>query len=203
MLHDGIIQPSHSPWTTPMVLVPKKNGTLRICIDYCKLNAVTRPDPFPIPRIDDLLDGMSSAKFITTLDLARGYWQVSMDPASRERTAFSTDFVKYEFRVMPFGLVGAPTTFQRLMNELFVDLYGMVAAYMDDLAIYSMTLEDHIAHLRETVGKLPATVNNFLSAWTVPRHSSLICSLSSTNPRPSPIAVYSFASSCYSFRDVQ
>ncbi len=99
MLHNGIIQPSHSPWTTPMVLVPKKNGTLRICIDYCKLNAVTRPDPFPIPRIDDLLDGMSSAKFITTLDLARGYWQVPMDPASREKTAFSTDFRKYEFRV--------------------------------------------------------------------------------------------------------
>ena len=74
MLHGGIIQPIHSPWATPMVLVPKKNGTLRICIDYRKLNAVTRPDPFPIPRKDDLLDGMSSAKFITTLDLTRGYW---------------------------------------------------------------------------------------------------------------------------------
>ena len=70
----------------------KKNGTLRICIDCLKLNAVTRPDPFPIPRTDDLLDGMSPAKFISTLDLARGYWQVSMDPASREKTAFSTDF---------------------------------------------------------------------------------------------------------------
>ena len=117
MLHGGIVQPSHSPWVAPMVLVPKKNGTLRICIDYRKLNAVTRPDPFPIPRIDDLLDGMSSAKFIATLDLARGYWQVPMDPASREKTAFSTDFGKYEFRVMQFGLVGAPAIFQRLMNE--------------------------------------------------------------------------------------
>ena len=73
MLHDGIIQPSHSPWAAPMVLVPKKNGTLRIYIDYRKLNAVTRPDPFPIPRIDDLLDGISSAKFITTVNLASGY----------------------------------------------------------------------------------------------------------------------------------
>ena len=137
-----------------MVLVPKKNGTLRICIDYRKLNAVTRPDPFPIPRIDDLLDGRSSAKFITTLDLARGYWQVPMDPASREKTPFSTDFGKYEFRVMPFGLVGAPATFQRLMNELFGDRHGKVATYMDDLAIYSMTWEDHIAHLRETLKRL-------------------------------------------------
>ena len=154
MLHDDIIQPSHSPWATPMVLVPKKNGTLRICIDYRKLNAVTRPDPFPIPRIGDLLDGMSSAKFIRTLDLARGYWQVPMDPASREKTAFSMDFGKYEFRVMPFGLVGASATFQRLMNELFGDLHGKVAAYMDDLAIYSTTWEDHIANLRETLKRL-------------------------------------------------
>ena len=145
---------SASPWAAPMVLVPKKNGTLRICIDYRKLNAVTRPDPFPIPRIDDLLDGMSSAKCITTLGLARGYWKVPRDPASREKTAFSTDFGKYEFRVMPFGLVGAPATFQRLMNELFGDLHGKVAAYMNDLAIYSMTWEDHIAHLRETLKRL-------------------------------------------------
>ena len=77
-----------------------------------------------------------------------------MDPASREKTAFSTDFGKYEFRVMPFGLVGAPATFQRLMNELFGDLHGKVAAYMDDLAIYSTTWEDHIAHLRETLKRL-------------------------------------------------
>ena len=135
----------------------KKNGTLRICIDYRKLNVVTRPDPFPIPRIDDLLDGMSSAKFITTLDLARRYWQVPMDPASREKSAFSTDFGKYEFWVMPFGLVGAPATFQRLMNELFEDLHGKVAAYMDDLAVYSMTWEDHIAHLRVTLKRLAET----------------------------------------------
>ena len=139
ILHDGTIQPSHSPWAAPMVLVPKKNGTLRICIDYRKLNAVTRPDPFPISRIDDLLDGMSSAKFITTLDLARRYWQVLVDPASREKTAFSTNFGKYEFWIMPFGMVGVPATFQRLMNELFGDLHGKVAAYMDDLAIYSTT----------------------------------------------------------------
>ena len=98
---------------------------------------------------------MLSAKFITTLDLAKGYWQVPMDPASREKTAFSTDFGKYEFRVMPFGLVGAPATFQRLVNKLFGDLHGKVAAYMDDLAIYSTTWEDHIAHPRETLKRLP------------------------------------------------
>ena len=121
MLHDGITQPSHSPWATPMLLVPKKNGTLRICIDYRKLIEVTRPDPFPIPKIDDLLDWMSSAKFITTFNLARGYWQVPIDPASREKTTFSMDFEKYEFRVMPFGLVGAPATFQRLMMDICME----------------------------------------------------------------------------------
>ena len=143
MLREGIIQPSHGPWAAPIILVPKKDGSLRICVDYRKLNVVTTPDPFPIPRVEDLLDGMSSAKFITILDLARGYWQVPMEPASRVKTAFSTDFGKYEFMVMPFGLVGVPATFQRPMNELFGDLHGKVAVYMDDLAIYSETWEDH------------------------------------------------------------
>ena len=144
MLREGIIQPSHGPWAAPIILVKKKDGSLRICVDYCKLNVVTTPDPFPIPRVEDLLDGMSSAKFITILDLASGYWQVPMEPASRVKTAFSTDFGKYEFMVMPFGVVGAPATFQRLMNELFGDLHGKVAVYMDDLAIYSETWEDHL-----------------------------------------------------------
>ena len=154
MLRKGIIQPSHSPWAAPIILVPKKDGSLRICVDYRKLNAATSPDPFPIPRVEDLLDGMSSAKFITILDLARGYWQVPMEPASRGKTAFSTDFGKYEFMVMPFGLVGAPATFQRLMNELFGDLHGKVAVYMDDLAIYSETWEDHLLQLPEVLKRL-------------------------------------------------
>ena len=154
MLKGGIIQPSHSSWAAPIVLVPKKDGSLRICVDYCKFNVVTTPDPFPIPRVEDLLNGMSSAKFITILDLARGYWQVPMEPASRAKTAFSTDFGKYEFMVMPFGLVGVPATFQRHMNELFGDLHGKVAVYMDDLAIYSETWEDHLLQLQEIVKRL-------------------------------------------------
>ena len=125
----------------------KKDGSLRICVDYRKLNTVTTPDPFPIPRVEDLLDGMSSAKFIMILDLARGYWQVPMEPASLAKTAFSTDFGEYEFMVMAFGLVGAPATFQRLTNELFSDLHGKVVVYMDDLAIYSETWEDHLLQL--------------------------------------------------------
>ena len=154
MLREGIIQPSHSPWAAPIVLVPKKDGSLRICVDYRKLNAVTTPDSFPNPRVEDLLDGMSSAKFITILDLARGYWQVPMEPASRVKTALSTDFGKYEFMVMPFRLVGAPATFQRLMYELFGDLHGKVAVYMDDLAIYSETWEDHLLQLCEVLKRL-------------------------------------------------
>ena len=130
------------------------DGSLRICIDYRKLNAVTTPNHFAIPRVEDLLDGMSSAKFMTILDLARGYWQVLMESASRAKTAFSTDFGKYEFIVMPFGLVRAPATFQRLMNVLFGDLHGKVAVYMDDLAIYSEMWEDHLLKLREVLKRL-------------------------------------------------
>ena len=94
--------------------------------------------------MENLLDGMSSAKLITILDLVRGYWQVPMEPASQAKIAFSTDFGKYKFMVMPFGLVGAPAAFQRLLNKFFGNLHGKVAVYMDDLAIYSETWEDNL-----------------------------------------------------------
>ena len=159
MQDDGVIQPSESPWASPMVLVRKKNGKLRICVDYRHLNSVTKLDAYPIPRIDDLLDQLGSAKYFTTLDLASGYWQICVANDSIEKTAFTTPQGLFEFRVMPFGLTNAPAVFQRLMSRV---LHGLnppdgsdfVAIYIDDVLIFSKTLEDHLQHIEQVLDRL-------------------------------------------------
>lgn len=116
-----IIEPFSSPlpeWNNPIVLVPKKDGTLRFCLDFRKLNAVSKFDPYPMPRVDDLIEKPGSAKFLTTLDLCKGYWQIPLSSDSRELTAFKTPFGHYHFRVLPFGLHGAPATFQRMIDQI-------------------------------------------------------------------------------------
>ena len=116
MLTHGIIQRFNSPWANPIVLVRKKDGTLRFCVDYQGLNSVTKPVRFPFPRIDDMLDQLGEAQYFTTFDLAAGYWQVRISNASREKTAFVTQQGLFEFRVMLLGLTNAPVVFQRLME---------------------------------------------------------------------------------------
>ena len=116
MIDNGLIRPSDSPWTSPVVLVKKKNGKLRFCVDYRKLNAITKKDAYPLPRIDEMLNALSGSQWFSTLDLASGYWQVAMHSNDREKTAFVTRYGTYEFIVMPFGLCNAPATFQRLMD---------------------------------------------------------------------------------------
>ena len=116
MLNRGIIQPSTSPWASPIILVKKKDGTDRFVVDCRRFNSVTRKDSYPLPRIDDALDALNGTKYFSSLDLTAGFWQVTMEPESREHIAFITYGGLYEFLVMPFGLTGAPSTYQRLME---------------------------------------------------------------------------------------
>ena len=114
MLAHNVIQPSMSPWVSPIVIVRKKDGSARFCVDYRKLNAITRKDA--LPRIDNTLDTLSGSQWFSTLDLLSGYWQVEVAEGDRDKTAFATQSGLFEFKVMPFGLCNAPATFQRLMD---------------------------------------------------------------------------------------
>ena len=118
MLASGIIQPSTSPWASPIVLVEKKDGGLCFCVDFCKLNQVARFDAYPMPLIKEFFESVGSAAVLTTLDLASGYWQIPMAPESQDKTAFTTPFGLFKFEVMPFGLHSAPATFQRMINHV-------------------------------------------------------------------------------------
>ena len=155
----GVIQTSKSPWSSPVVLVRKRDGTLRFCVDYRALNSVTKPDLFPLPRIDDLLDQLGRSRYFTTLDLAAGYWQIKVHSDSQEKTAFITHQGLYEFRVMPFGVMNAPAVFQRLMQRVLAGLKTerdkeFVSVYLDDVIIFSESLNDHVEHLRMVFSRL-------------------------------------------------
>ena len=155
----NVIQPSNSPWASPVVLVRKKDGTLRFCVDYRGLNSVTKLDQFPLPRIDDLLDQLGRSRYFTTLDLASGYWQIRVDKPSREKMAFITHHGLFEFCVMPFGLTNAPAVFQRLMQKVLSDLKtddgrDFAEVYIDDVLIFSETLEEHLQHIRLVLERL-------------------------------------------------
>ena len=155
ILRMGVIQPSKSEWCSPVVLVPKKDGSTRLfCIDFRKLNGVAKFDAYPTPRIDDLLNSLGEVKFISSLDLTRGYWQVPLSSESRPKTAFCTPTGLFEFVVMPFGLSGAPATFQRMMNQLLVGREEFALAYLDDLVIFSKTWNEQLEHVRVVLQQL-------------------------------------------------
>ena len=153
MLEQKVIEPSSSPWASPIVLVQKKDGGVRFCVDYRKLNRITKLDEFPLPRIDDTLDRLAGACYFSTLDLASGYWQVEMDSPSKEKTAFTTYSGLYQFREMPFGLVNAPATFQRLMEVVLSGLARTVCVvYLDDILVFGRSLSEHNANLTSSSG---------------------------------------------------
>ena len=155
MCENNIAQPSTSPWGSPVVLVKKKDGTMRFCVDYRKLNAVTKKDSFPLPLISEVLDSLNETKFFSTLDLKSGYWQIELDPVTQEKTAFVTHNGLFEFSVLPFGLTNSPASFQRLMGHILRGLeYKCALIYIDDIIIFSKTIDDHLKHLEEVFLRL-------------------------------------------------
>ena len=155
MLHANVIRPSSSPWSSPVVLVRKPDGSWRFCIDYRRLNDITISDRYPLPRIDDILDRLGGRSIFSTLDMASGYWQVPMDPHDIPKTAFSTPSGHYEFTTMPFGLKNAPATFQRTMDVLLSGLTGQACwVYLDDIIVASRTWESHLNDLAAVFGRI-------------------------------------------------
>ena len=148
MEYRGIVQPSSSPWVSPVILVPKKDGKVRFCVDYRRLNAATKKDVYPLPRIKDIPDTLGQTQYFTTLDLTAGYWQIPLDPTSHSKSAFTTHCDVHEFTRMPFGLCNGPVTFQRLMQTLLAGLeWKSCFVYIDNNLVCSQTLEDHIRDL--------------------------------------------------------
>ena len=155
LLDKEYIRPSASPWGSPVLFVKKKDGSMRMCIDYRSLNAVTVKNKYPLPRIDDLLDQLRKAKFFSKIDLRSGYHQMKIRLSDILKTAFVTRYGQYEFTVVSFGLINAPAYFMNMMNKVFMEeLDKFVVVFIDDILIYSETAEEHAEHLRIVLEKL-------------------------------------------------
>ena len=149
------ISVSTSMYAAPVLFARKANGSLRMCVDYRKLNQYTKRVEFPLPNIDTILDTLGGSKYFTALDMAQGYHQVQVRPQDRHLTALKTQYGLFEFNVLPFGLTSAPSTFQRLMNHVLKPHEkDYVICYLDDVLIHSKTLEDHTRHLDSVLGLL-------------------------------------------------
>ena len=156
MAEKKLIEPSYSAWCSPAVLVPKRDGSTRFCIDYRRLNAVTVPDSHPLPRTDDTLSALGGAKWFSTLDLRSGYHQIEIQPSDRPLTAFAIPGSGlWQFRVLPFGLINGPSAFERALERIMVNLaYVILLIYLDDIIVYSKTFEAHLENLKEVLERL-------------------------------------------------
>ncbi|CAI5799280.1 Hypothetical predicted protein [Podarcis lilfordi] len=192
MLKAGIITPSESPWAAPIVLLDKPGGSIRFCLDYRKLNHVTKADAYPMPRLDDLIEAIGQCHYITCLDLTKGYYQVKMDPKDQEKTAFRSPLGLFEFKVMPFGLKNAPATFQRLVDKILNGLREFTVAYLDDIAVYSPTWDKHKEHLGIVLQRIKEKkVRAFLGLASyyrkfIPKFSELAAPLSDLTRKKEP-----------------
>src|SRR5258708_567844 len=155
LLDNKFIRPSNSAWSAPIVLAKKKDGTIRVCVDYRKINLITVRDVYPIPRIDDTIDFLQGARYFSTLDLASGYWQIEVQENDRHKTAFRTQKGLFEWEVMPMGLTNSPSTFQRAMDLMLNGLtWQCCLVYIDDIIIFSDTFEKHLIHLESVFSKI-------------------------------------------------
>ena len=155
MLRMNVIRPSHSAWASPVVIVPKKNGKARFCVDYRRLNNVTKKDAYPLPRMDDCLDSLGDATYFTSLDCTAGYWQVPLRDEDKEKTAFTCHYGTFDYVTMPFGLTNAPATFQRALDIILSGLKWQVClVYLDDVIIFSATAEQHLKDVDAVLTRL-------------------------------------------------
>ena len=155
LLQQGKMKESSSPWSFPVVIATKKDGSQRLCVDYHQLNAVTIKDAFPLPQVDDSLAALSGSRWFQTLDLASGYWKVAMDAGTQEKAAFVTSSGLYERTVMPFGLCNAPSTFARLMELVLKGLHWKICLiYLDDMIVMGRTFEEELERLKEVFERL-------------------------------------------------
>ena len=148
MLREGVIEPAQSALASPVVLVPKSDGSLRFCVDYRRLNAMTIRDSYPLPRMDECIDSLGEASVFSTIDCNSGYWQIPVEEEDRDKTAFVCHAGLYRYKRMPFGLQNAPATFQRTLDILLLPFKWLSClVYLDNVIVFSETVEEHFAHL--------------------------------------------------------
>jgi Reverse transcriptase (RNA-dependent DNA polymerase) len=148
MLAEDIIEPATSEWSSPVVLVPKRDGGMRFCVDYRKLNSLTERDVYPLPRLDECIDSLGDAVVFSTLDANSGYWQVSVHPDHRDKTTFTCHVGTFRFKRMPFGLRNAPLTFQRAIDVILSGVrWQKCLCYLDDIIVFSSSVESHVEDL--------------------------------------------------------